>query len=137
MSEEREMLSARVPSELKRLVDADQRSNQEVMEAALWREFGGQRKGAVERRIEEKERRLSMVTSERKERKREEEKIKEKIAALKEKKRAIEENNAEHREEKLRKLKKVPNDPEHTFVQEVADELGIGPEQAIEESDNL
>jgi len=137
MSEEREMLSARVPAELKQLVDADQRDNQEVLEAALWREFGGQRRGAVERRIEEKERRLSMVTSERKERKREEETIKEEIAALEEKKKAIDENKAEHKEEKLRKLKRVPNDPDHSFVQEVAEELDMTPEQALEESENL
>jgi len=137
MSEEREMLSGRIPSELKRLVDADSRTNQEIIEAALWREFGGERIGAVERRIEEKERRLSMVKTERKERSREEEQIKQELAALKEKKKAVEENKGEQREEQLRKLKKVPNDPEHSFVQEVAEELGISPEAALQESNEL
>ena len=137
MSEERERLVAEIPEDLKRLVDADKRTNKEIVEAALWREFGGERKGAIERRIEEKERRLSMVQSEKNERAREEDELKSEIDALKAKKNAVEEGEQEHREDLLRKLKKVPNDQEHTFVQEVADELGISPEKAIKESENL
>lgn len=64
MSEDREMLGARVPSELKQLVDADPRTNQEIVEAALWREFGGKRKGAIERRIDELRERKSVIQSE-------------------------------------------------------------------------
>ena len=58
------MLGVRVPPELKRLVDADQRTNQEVVQAALWREFGGERKGALEWRAEEKKQRMEMVQEE-------------------------------------------------------------------------
>jgi chromosome segregation ATPase len=66
-----ERLVAEIPSELKELVDADPRTNKEIVEASLWREFGGERKAALDRRIEEKERRVSMIESEKNERERE------------------------------------------------------------------
>lgn len=62
---------AEIPSELKELVDADRRSNKTVVIAALWREFGGERKGHMERRIEEKQQRITMLERERNERNRE------------------------------------------------------------------
>jgi len=49
----------------------------------------------------------------------------------------IGEEEKEEAKEMLRKLKRVPNDPEHSFVQEVAEELDMTPEQALEESENL
>jgi len=70
-TEDRERLVAEIPEELKRLADADERTNQEIVEAALWREFGGERKAALDRRIEEIENRLGMVKRERNERNRE------------------------------------------------------------------
>jgi len=51
-------------TDLKRLVDADPRTNKEVTHAALWREFGGERKAAIDMRIEHMERREKMVQSE-------------------------------------------------------------------------
>jgi len=76
------MLSGRVPKELKELVDADRRDNQEVLRAALWREFGGERRADIERRIEEKERRVSMIRSEKNERQRELEREQSELEAL-------------------------------------------------------
>lgn len=43
----------------------------------------------------------------------------------------------EVRREKLRQLKQVPDDPSHPLVAEVAEELGITPEEALEEADDL
>jgi len=43
----------------------------------------------------------------------------------------------EVRREQLRQLKQVPDDPSHPLVQEVAEELGISPEEALEEADEL
>jgi len=83
---DRTMLSSRVPNDLKALVDADPRANQEVVETALLREFGGERQGAIERRIEEKERRLSTIESEKNEREREMAELENKLEALREKK---------------------------------------------------
>jgi predicted nuclease with TOPRIM domain len=61
---EKELLGARIDDTLKRLVDADSRTNQEVVARALWNEYGGERKGAIETRIEHKENRIKQVKSE-------------------------------------------------------------------------
>jgi len=58
------MLGARIEAELKRLVDADPRDNQDIVAAALWDEFGGQRQSAIEKRIEHKDRRIMQVKKE-------------------------------------------------------------------------
>lgn len=55
---------ADIPRDLKSLVDTDSRYNREVIEAALWSEFGGHRKGAIQTRVEEKRRRIGMIESE-------------------------------------------------------------------------
>lgn len=137
MSEERVMLSGRVPEELKQLIDADPRDNQDIMEAALWREFGGERLGSVERRLEEKRRRLSMVETEENERARERRELEKEIEALEQKKDAVEDERTENREDKLRKIQIVPNDEDHPLVQEVAQELDMTPQQALKEADEL
>lgn len=59
-----EWLGARIPSTLKRLVDADPRDNQDVVEAALWREFGGERRSALETRIRHKDQRVEQIEAE-------------------------------------------------------------------------
>lgn len=64
MSGDSEMLGARIDPDLKRLVDADPRNNQDVVSAALWDEFGGKRRSAIEVRIEHKDRRISQIESE-------------------------------------------------------------------------
>lgn len=77
------MLSVRVPVELKALVDADGRTNQDIVQSALWREFGGEnRQSALERRIEEKENRIGMIERERNERERELERLRDDLEAL-------------------------------------------------------
>lgn len=63
MSEE-VMLSGRVPEELKKLVDADPRTNQEIIQAALWKEFGGKRQSVVEQQIDHKQEQLKSIRDE-------------------------------------------------------------------------
>ena len=77
------MLSARVSPELKRFVDADERDNQEVIRAALWQEFGGEKKAALDRRIEEVETRISVIKREKNERERELEELSSDLESLK------------------------------------------------------
>lgn len=89
------MLSARVPEELKDLVDADGRANQEVVRAALWREFGGERKSDIQRRIEEKENRVSMIRREKNERDRELEREQNELEALRSKLDAVEQQGGQ------------------------------------------
>lgn len=134
-NEERVMLSARVPEELKKLVDADERNNQEVLEAALWREFGGQRKGAVERRIEEQKRKISLIESERNERKRELEEERQRLEALEAKREKIEtRKESKHRQLKKasEKLEKTPRDPKNNAIQAQANNLGMEPEELLD-----
>lgn len=137
VSDDRVMLSARVTEELKQLIDADSRTNQDVIESALWREFGGERLGVVERRIREKEKRLDVVQEEEEERVRERRELEKELEALRAKKETVENDEREHREQELRKLTQVPDEPDHPLVKEVADELGIEPEQALNEANEL
>jgi len=133
---DRVMMSGRVPEELKRLVDADQRDNQEVLEAALWREFGGQRKGAVERRIEEQKRKISLIESERNERERELEDERQTLEALKEKHDAIEqrqESEQEMLQEAIEKCEGLSRDPENPGIKEQARKIGMTPEEFVDE----
>lgn len=58
------MLGARIDPDLKKLVDADPRDNQDIVAAALWDEFGGQRQSAIEKRIEHKDRRIMQIKKE-------------------------------------------------------------------------
>jgi septal ring factor EnvC (AmiA/AmiB activator) len=134
--EDRQMLSARVPTELKELVDADGRDNQEVVEAALWREFGGQRKGALERRIEEQQRKISLIESERNERERELEEERQELEALQTKHDALEEKEQEQ-EEKLQDaldtIEDAPRNPENPAVKHQAQKVELKPEQLLAE----
>lgn len=72
-----------LPEELHDLLNADQRSNSEVVESALWREFGGERKAALDRRIEEKKNRVALIESEKNERERELQTERDELEALK------------------------------------------------------
>lgn len=64
MSDETTQAKFYISPELHRLVNADPRKNSDVAEAALWNEFGGERKGALEQRIEEIENREEMIEEE-------------------------------------------------------------------------
>ncbi|MDS0284766.1 hypothetical protein [Haloarcula onubensis] len=79
---DQEMLGARIDATLKRLVDADQRSNQDVVARALWNEFGGERKSAIETRIEHKNHRISQIRDEIEDLQEELEEVKDEKAAL-------------------------------------------------------
>lgn len=47
-------LKVRVPAELKQLVDADTRTNKDVVQSALWDHFGGRKKSALETKKQHK-----------------------------------------------------------------------------------
>lgn len=132
-----EMLSARVPEELKRLVDADQRSNQEIVRAALWREFGGERKASVERRIEEKENRINMIRREKNEREREIEEEEQDLDALKAKVESIEEKKDRYETELEDAADLLPDpsdrDPDNPAVKAQASNLGVSPEELLDD----
>lgn len=84
--DDRERLVAEIDANLKRLVEADERSIRDIVETSLWREFGGERLSAIEHRIEEKETRLGIVESERDDRVDEIQELKTEVEALRAKK---------------------------------------------------
>ena len=133
MTDELERLVAEIPAELKALVDADQRTNKQIVESALWREFGGERQGAIERRIDEKERRISILKSERNEREREIQEHKDQLSALQSKLGDMDSKERQERERVLNKAKYVPADPTHPFVKDRCDDIGMTPEQLARE----
>jgi len=130
---ERVMLSARVPEELKDLVDADKRDNQEIVRAALWREFGGERLGDIERRIEEKENRIKMYTEEIEDRESELNEEKRELQALKQKRQKEKQQSKEDVQESLEALETVSWDVENPAIQTHADELDMKPKALIAE----
>jgi chromosome segregation ATPase len=133
MSGEYVMLSARVPEELKRLVDADERTNQEIVESALWRDFGGERKAALDRRVEEIENRLGMVKRERNERDRELEELRDELEAIKAKRENAEQVKELQLQEAREALARTPKDVENQAVQNWAEKLEMSPEKLLEE----
>lgn len=133
-----ERLVAEIPAELKDLVDADRRTNKEVVKAALWREFGGERKSSLERRIEEKKHRISMIESERNERNRELEDERTELDALEQKLGAVEEQADEY-EAVLRDIETLMHEdggsvfPEHGRVRDAADAGNVDAEEVIDD----
>lgn len=132
MSEGSDMLSARVPSELKDLVDADSRSNQEVVRAALWREFGGKRVGDLERRMKEKERRISVVREERERRESELSELQKELNALQEKYDKKKSEKQSKLEDAREALAEVPKNVDNPAIQNWAEKLDLEPDELID-----
>jgi beta-phosphoglucomutase-like phosphatase (HAD superfamily) len=104
MGKDTERLVAEIPRELKMLVDADRRTNKEVVEAALWTELGGQKQAAIERRIEEKKRTKTNLETQRNEREREIEELKEEIGGLEE---LLEETLSQREQQRIQAIRQV------------------------------
>jgi chromosome segregation ATPase len=133
MTDDTERLVAEIPSELKELVDADRRTNKEIVEAALWREFGGERKGALQRRVEEKRRRISMIETEKNERQRELEEERQALDALESKLEATQTEREMMLSEAREQLADTPKDAENPAVKNWAEKLDMTPEALLEE----
>jgi chromosome segregation ATPase len=133
MSEDLVMFSGRVPAELKQLVDADPRDNQEVLKAALWREMGGERMASLERRIEEKKDRINMIEREKNERERELAQERDELEALELKLDKEESKESELMQDVKEKLENVPLEPENPGVQAQADRVDMEPTELIKE----
>lgn len=136
MTDDLERLVAEIPAELKDLVDADRRTNREVVEAALWTEFGGRRESAIKRRIDEKSKRIEQTDKERKNRLTELEQLKDERDALEAQLETVKEKDAkDHRElqDALDKIKDAPRDPENPAVKRQAERVGMVPQELLDE----
>jgi len=135
MSDAVERLVAEIPPELKRMVDADRRTNREVVEAALWREFGGKKKGLIETQIDRKAEQLESITSERDELDSEASRLRSELEALRQ--RLDEAEASDSYEDSLRSLlEKIESDgshiwPDHNEVGELANMSGQPPADVI------
>jgi predicted nuclease with TOPRIM domain len=81
---ERVQIGPRIPKNLKKMLDGDERPNHEIIEAALWREYGGKKKRLVETQIERKREQLHSIKEEREGLAEEEQSLESEIMALKE-----------------------------------------------------
>jgi len=137
MVDDWEQFKVRLDSDLKRLVDADTRTNKELTHVALWREFGGERQAALDIQIEHKEEREEMVRSQIKDLQEELQQIlEEKEALLSKKEKMQEEQNAyeEHLEELEEFLLQGRHlDPTNPRVKNAASIGDVDPTEVIKE----
>lgn len=139
MSDGMVMLSGRVPPELKRMVDADPRDNQDVIQAALWDEFGGERKAAVEKRIQNKRNQLRAAEDTLADERENVEELREEIEELKQAKENVEEKEDEREAEIQATVQdllesKTPLEPDNPAIKNKAGELDLTPEELVEKA---
>lgn len=128
------MMSARVPENLKRLVDMDERTNQEVLQDALWREIGSEERGRIKRRIEEKENRVEQAKKEKNERERELQREREELEAWRDKLENVKSEEKSQRKRALQKLSGVQLRPDTPLIVNEAERLGMEPEELAKEA---
>lgn len=132
-SDDTVLLAGRIPTWIKEMVDADPRDNQEILRVALQKEMGGRRQSELEVRLEQLDRRLSVVDQEQDELMEEREGLEQQRARIKS--RIEESSDAE--EQKLANardvLEDVPHDPTNPAIENWASDLGMTPDELIEE----
>jgi len=137
MSESDERLVAEIPAELKQLVDADKRTNKEIVESALWREFGGKRQSVIEVQIEQKRSQIDALQSEREELTDEAERLKSEVTALEERADDIEDEHQSVEDDLDSVLNQMEEDGTHMWpdaepVEDIATRHGLSETAVIE-----
>jgi len=132
MSEESERLVAEIPPDLKRLIDADNRFNKEVVTAALWREFGGQGRSGLQQRIHEKEKRITVIKEEIAKREQELEEEQRELDALKAQ---LEEKSskADQVRDEIENLREGTRTPDNPAVKTQAEKVDMDPAELLRE----
>lgn len=137
--EDTERLVAEIPSYLKQRVDADPRDNRQVVIESLESEFQTAEDAAVRRRINEKERRISNVKSERDSRNEELERLRSEVKSLEKQLETVEEMEQRKEnaiDERLEKLQDVRGEitESHPTVEAVASDYFNGDTKAALEA---
>lgn len=130
---EKKQVKVYLPQEQYEMLSRRQESNSEIVESALWAEFGGRKKEALERRIEELDNRITSTLTEKNEREREIEKYKDEKETLLNKLEEIEEQETELMQDVRKKLENVPLEPDNPGVQAQAKRVEMEPEELIKE----
>ena len=131
MSEER--LVAEIDGDLKDLVKADPRTIKEIVESSLQREFQTSENAAIQRRIDEQRQRITTLEREINDRECELSKARDELDRLV----SVLERSENAKETELSKarnaLSKTPKEPDNPAIQNWADELGMTPQELINE----
>lgn len=130
---DRERIVAEIEDELKDRARADPRPIREVVESALKREFNTAATAAIERRIDEKRQRIQTLEREINERERELAAEQDALERLQQQLETFEDTHESKLDEARETLSDTPRDPENPAIQTWAKELGMPPEQLIEE----
>ncbi len=133
MSDDKTLLGVRIPTELKDHVDNDPRTNQEVVKDALEREFATKEEAAVLRRMDELDREMAELESQKNDRERKLDEKAEEKERLKKSLKSIEESTTRQKENVLQKAEMIPADPQHPFVIDKAELLDMDPIELAEE----
>ena len=138
---ERVLLGTRIPEELKQLVDADPRTNQQIVEAALWNEFGGRKASALEAKKEHKVRQLEAIQASIGSEEEDLERVKQEIRSIEGQIEQAESGPSQY-EVELRDLVNALEKgahiwPEHQRVQEIATKFAKQEEDVIVDTRNL
>jgi len=134
--DDEERLVANVNKDLKRRAKADPRSIKDIVESSLEREFSTGATAAVERRIDEKEARITNLTREINDRERDRAEEQDALERLKEQLEAYqgEESEQESRLEDAREaLKRTPRDPDNPAIESWAKKLQMTPQELLNE----
>jgi len=125
-----------LPEELADMLDAHPRSNSDLTESALASYLNSGELEDIERRLDELDRRESVVESERNERNRELERIGEKRRSLEKRREKLREKKESKREDirqVVEQLSDAPRDPENPAVKTQARKIGVEPDVIVEE----
>lgn len=136
MTNDVERLVAEVDADLKKMAKADPRTIREIVESALKREFQTGKTAAVERRVEEKESRLTELKSQRNEREREIAEVKDELDRLKTTLQKVEENSGPTIDDAVESVSQIPDDSlteDNPAVRNWASKVGITAAELIEE----
>ncbi len=128
---------ARIPRNLKQLIDSDERTNKEVAKTAFWREFGGERQELIDMKISQKEDEEEMILQHINELKEDLEDVREEKQALLSKREELEEEQNAY-EEHLQEMEEFllqgrHLDPSHPRVENAARVGDVDPTEVIEE----
>ena len=125
-----------LPEEVADLLDAHPRSNSDLAESALQSYLSSGELEDVERRLDELDRRESVVESERNERNRELERIAEQRRSLEKRRERLKNKRQSDRKDlnkAIEQLADAPRDPDNPAVESQARKLGIKPEDLVAE----
>lgn len=126
------LVGVRIPKELKNHLDSDHRPNQKVVTDALRRELGDEEQVRIKQKLEELDRRIVNIQSEKSKRERKLEELTEERGRLEKLQQEKEDRREQYAEDCLDAIGHLPDDPANPAVDNWADKAGIDNEEFYE-----